>query len=59
LNEIFIAFGVTVSFTQGPPVVDDGVGVMVTLGVIDGVTVTDGVTEGVIDGVTLGVAFDV
>jgi hypothetical protein len=32
---------------------------MVTLGVMDGVVVTDGVTEGVIDGVTLGVAFDV
>jgi hypothetical protein len=48
-----IAFGVTVSFTQGLPLVDDGVGE------IDGVVVTDGVTEGVIDGVTLGVAFDV
>ncbi len=32
---------------------------MVTLGVMDGVVVTDGVIEGVIDGVTLGVAFDV
>ena len=54
-----IAFGVTVSFTQGLPLVDDGVGVIVTVGVMDGVIVTEGVTELVTDGVTLGVVFDV
>lgn len=50
-----IAFGVTVSFTQEPPLVEDGVGEIVTDGVIDGVIVTDGVTVGV----ALGVTFDV
>ena len=69
MKDIFTPLGVTVSFTHGPPVVEDGVGVteivVVTDGVTDGDTpilllgVTDGVTDGVSLGVTDGVTLDV
>ena len=46
----------TVSLTHGPPVVADGVGDIVTVGVIEGVRDILGVTEVVFDGVTDGAA---
>ena len=61
MKDIFTPLGVTVSFTHGPPVVEDGVGVTEIVVVTDGVTDGDtpilllGVTDGVTDGVSLGV----